>query len=152
MKSGDDGIKFVDDASVSGGTKLVITYKDDSKLEIPASELVYQGATIADWAPYVVPDYMEVDNLKQISPDEITKIVNAFDDANKGITPYDESKEKNGNNAPVEVNKTTGDVTITWKDGSTTVIDAWQFLKEKKKQTQEPQTPTEEKTFTVDVP
>ncbi len=141
-----DGIKFDDK-----GENLVVTYKDGSKLEISASELVYQGATIADWAPYVVPDTIEVDDLKKLKPEEITKIVSAFDTANQGITPYDESKEKNGNNAPVEVNKTTGDVTITWKDGSTTTIDAWQFLKEKKKQTQEPQTPTsEEKTFIVE--
>ena len=150
VKSGDEGIKFVDDASVSGGTKLVITYKDDSKLEISASELVYQGATIADWAPYVVPDTITVDNLKQLKTDEINQIIKAFDDANTGITPYDESKAQN-NKAPVEVNKTTGDVTITWKDGSTTVIDAWQFLKEKPK-TSEPSTPTQqaEKTFIVE--
>ena len=152
VKSGDEGIKFVDDASVSGGTKLVITYKDNSKLEIPASDLVYQGATIADWAPYVVPDTIEVDDLKKLSDDDVTKIKNAFDTANRGITPYDESKTKNGNNAPVEVNKTTGDVTITWKDGSTTTIDAWQFLKEKPKQNPDPSTPTQkaEKTFIVE--
>ena len=152
VKSDPDGIKFVDDATVDGGTKLVITYKDDSKLEIPASELVYQRATIADWAPYVVPDTIEVENLKQLKTDEINQIIKAFDDANKGITPYDESKEKNSNQAPVKVSDT-GDVTITWKDGSTTVIDAWQFLKEKKKATTEPQTPTsEEKTFIVEAP
>ena len=149
VKSGDEGIKFVDDASVSGGTKLVITYKDDSKLEIPASELVYQGATIADWAPYVVPDTIEVDDLKKLKPEEITKIINAFDDANKGITPYDESKAKKNNQAPVTVSET-GDVTITWKDGSTTVIDAWQFLKEKKNQTQEPPAQEAEKEFIVE--
>ena len=133
------------------GNNLVVTYKDGSKLEISASELVYQGATIADWAPYVVPDTIEVDDLKKLSDGDITKIKNAFDAANQGITPYDESKTKNGNNAPVEVNKTTGDVTITWKDGSTTVIDAWQFLKEKAK-TSEPSTPTQqaEKTFIVE--
>ncbi|RFD75198.1 GA module [Gardnerella vaginalis] len=145
VKAGDDGIKFSDD-----GTKLVITYKDDSTLEISASELVYQGATIADWAPYVVPDTIEVDDLKKLSDSDITKIKNAFDTANQGITPYDESKTKNGNNAPVEVNKTTGDVTITWKDGSTTTIDAWQFLKEKKKATPKPPTQEAEKTFIVE--
>ncbi|MFW0902038.1 GA module [Gardnerella sp. Marseille-QA0894] len=150
VKSDPDGIKFVDDTTVDGGTKLVITYKDDSKFEIPASELVYQGATIADWAPYVVPDAIEVENLKSLKQDEINKIVSAFDTANQGITPYDESKEKNGNNAPVEVNKTTGDVTITWKDGSTTVIDAWQFLKEKKKQAPEPPAQEAEKEFIVE--
>ena len=144
VKAGDDGIKFSDD-----GTKLVITYKDDSTLEISASELVYQGATIADWAPYVVPDTITVDNLKQLKPEEINKIIKAFDDANKGITPYDESKTKNGK-APVEVNKNTGDVTITWKDGSTTTIDAWQFLKEKKKQTPEPPAQEAEKEFIVE--
>ena len=149
VKSGDEGIKFVDDASVSGGTKLVITYKDDSTLEISASDLVYQGATIADWAPYVVPDTIEVDDLKKLKQDEINNIIKAFDEANKGITPYDESKEKNSNQAPVTVSET-GDVTITWKDGSTTVIDAWQFLKEKKNQTQEPPAQEAEKEFIVE--
>ena len=144
VKAGDDGIKFSED-----GTKLVITYKDDSKLEIPASELVYQGATIADWAPYVVPDTIEVDDLKKLKQDEINNIIKAFDEANKGITPYDESKEKNSNQAPVTVSET-GDVTITWKDGSTTVIDAWQFLKEKKNQTQEPPAQEAEKEFIVE--
>ncbi|MFP1719420.1 GA module [Gardnerella sp. Marseille-Q9185] len=140
-----DGIKFDDK-----GENLVVTYKDGSKLEISASELVYQGATIADWAPYVVPDTIEVDDLKKLKQDEINQIIKAFDDANTGITPYDASKTQNGNKAPVTVSET-GDVTITWKDGSTTVIDAWQFLKEKKNQTQEPQTPTsEEKTFIVE--
>ncbi|WP_422111249.1 GA module [Gardnerella sp. DNF00172] len=140
-----DGIKFDDK-----GENLVVTYKDGSKATIPASELVYQGATIADWAPYVVPDTIEVDDLKKLKQDEINNIIKAFDEANKGITPYDESKEKNSNQAPVTVSET-GDVTITWKDGSTTVIDAWQFLKEKPK-TSEPSTPTQqaEKTFIVE--
>ena len=145
VKADPDGIKFDEK-----GEKLVITYKDGSKLEIPASELVYQGATIADWAPYVVPDTITVDNLKQLKQDEINQIIKAFDDANTGITPYDESKEKNSNQAPVKVSAT-GDVTITWKDGSTTTIDAWQFLNEKAK-TSEPSTPTQqaEKTFIVE--
>ena len=128
-----------------------VTYKDDSKLTIPASELVYQGATIADWAPYVVPDTIEVDDLKKLKQDEINQIIKAFDEANKGITPYDESKEKNSNQAPVKVSDT-GDVTITWKDGSTTTIEAWQYLKEKAKQTPEPPAPAEEKTFIVEEP
>ena len=139
-----DGIKFDDK-----GENLVVTYKDGSKATIPASELVYQGATIADWAPYVVPDTIEVDDLKKLKQDEINNIIKAFDDANKGITPYDESKEKNSNQAPVTVSET-GDVTITWKDGSTTVIDAWQFLKEKKNQTQEPPAQEAEKEFIVE--
>ena len=139
-----DGIKFDDK-----GENLVVTYKDGSKATIPASELVYQGATIADWAPYVVPDTIEVDDLKKLKQDEINNIIKAFDEANKGITPYDESKEKNSNQAPVTVSET-GDVTITWKDGSTTVIDAWQFLREKKKQTQEPPAQEAEKEFIVE--
>ncbi|KXA17683.1 GA module-containing protein, partial [Gardnerella vaginalis] len=151
VKTDPDGIKFNDD-----GTKLIVTYQDGSKLEIDASELVCQGATIADWAPYVVPDIIDVDNLNQLKPDEITKIIKAFDDANTGITPYDESKTKNGK-APVEVNKTTGDATITWEDGSTTTISAWQFLKEKPKApSPDPQppapTPAAEKEFIVEAP
>ncbi len=147
LKAGNDAIKFNDD-----GSKLVVTYKDGSTLEIPASELVRQGATIADWAPYVVPDTMEVENLKQLKQDEIDKIVSAFDTANQGITPYDDAKTNNGNKAPVTVDKATGNATITWKDGSTTTIEAWQYLKEKAKQTPQPPAPAEEKTFIVEAP
>ena len=147
LKAGDDAIKFNDD-----GTKLVVTYQDGSKLEINASELVCQGATIADWAPYVVPDYIEVDDLKKLSDTDVTAIVNAFDEANKGITPYDEAKTGNGDKAPVTVDKATGNATITWKDGSTTTISAWQFLKEKPKQNPEPPAPAPaaENTFIVE--
>ena len=150
VKADPDGIKFNDD-----GTKLIVTYQDGSKLEIDASELVCQGATIADWAPYVVPDYIEVDDLKKLKQEEITKIVNAFDTANTGITPYDKAKTNNGNKAPVAVDPNTGNATITWEDGSTTTISAWQFLKQKPKTpTPEPPspTPTAEKEFIVEAP
>ena len=150
VKADPDGIKFNDD-----GTKLIVTYQDGSKLEIDASELVCQGATIADWAPYVVPDYIEVDDLKKLKQEEITKIVNAFDTANTGITPYDKAKTNNGNKAPVAVDPNTGNATITWEDGSNTTIPAWQFLKQKPKApTPEPPspTPTAEKEFIVEAP
>ncbi len=149
VKADPDGIKFNDD-----GTKLIVTYQDGSKLEINASELVCQGATVADWAPYVVPDYIQVDDLKKLSDTDVTAIVNAFDAANKGITPYDDAKKGNGDKAPVTVDKATGNATITWEDGSTTTISAWQFLKEKPKQNPEPSTPTQQgdKTFIVEAP
>lgn len=139
------------------GKNLVVTYKDGSKATIPASELVFQGPKISDWAPYVVPDAIEVDDLSKISTDEIAKIVKAFDDANTGITPYDEAKEKNSKKAPVTVDSKTGDATIKWADGSTTTIAAWQFLKQKPKApAPEPQppapTPAAEKEFIVEAP
>ncbi|WP_427898291.1 GA module [Gardnerella pickettii] len=147
-----DGIKFDDN-----GKNLVVTYKDGSKATIPVSELVFQGPKISDWAPYVVPDVIEVDDLTNLKQDDITKIVNAFDEANKGITPYDEAKENNtGKKAPVTVDQTTGDATITWADGSKTTIAAWQFLKQKPKQNPDPSTPTPaptaEKEFIVEAP
>ena len=146
-----DGIKFDDN-----GTNLVVTYKDGSTATIPASELVFQGPKISDWAPYVVPDAIEVDDLSKISTDEIAKIVKAFDDANTGITPYDEAKEKNSKKAPVTVDSKTGDATIKWADGSTTTIAAWQFLKQKPKTTPSPDpsvpTPAAEKEFIVEAP
>ncbi|WP_421782598.1 GA module [Gardnerella sp. DNF01198P] len=147
-----DGIKFDDK-----GENLVVTYKDGSKATIPVSELVFQGPKISDWAPYVVPDTMEVDNLQQISQEEITKIINEFDKANTGITPYDDAKTKNSNKAPVTVDSKTGDATITWADGSKTTIAAWQFLKQKPKApAPEPQppapTPAAEKEFIVEAP
>ena len=144
------------DFKVNEDGSVEVTYEDDSKLTFPAADLVFQGPKISDWAPYVVPDAIEVDNLQQISQEEITKIVNAFDTANTGITPYDEAKTNNSGNTPVSIDKTTGDATITWKDGSKTTIAAWQFLKQKPKApAPEPQPPVaakEKKTFTVDLP
>ena len=139
------------DFKVNDDGSVEVTYKDDSKFTIPASELVYQGATIADWAPYVVPDTIEVDDLKKLKQDEINNIIKAFDDANTGITPYDDAKKAHNNTAPVTVDKATGNATITWEDGSTTTIAAWQFLKEKPK-TPTPQPPAKEaeKTFIVE--
>ena len=145
------------DFKVNEDGSVEVTYEDDSKLTIPAADLVFQGPKISDWAPYVVPDAIEVDDLTKLKPEEINKIVSAFDTANTGITPYDEAKEKNTDKkAPVTVDSKTGDATITWKDGSKTTIAAWQFLKQKPKApAPEPQPPVaakEKKTFTVDLP
>lgn len=145
------------DFKVNEDGSVEVMYEDDSKLTIPSTDLVFQGPKISDWAPYVVPDAIEVDNLQQISQEEITKIVNAFDTANTGITPYDEAKTNNSGNTPVSIDKTTGDATITWKDGSKTTIAAWQFLKQKPKApAPEPQppvpTPAAEKEFIVEAP
>ena len=146
------------DFKVNEDGSVEVTYEDDSKLTIPSTDLVFQGPKISDWAPYVVPDAIEVDNLQQISQEEITKIVNAFDTANTGITPYDEAKTNNSGNTPVSIDKTTGDATITWKDGSKTTIAAWQFLKQKPKTTPSPEpqppapTPAAEKEFIVEAP
>ncbi|WP_422118610.1 GA module-containing protein [Gardnerella sp. DNF00476] len=146
------------DFKVNEDGSVEVTYEDDSKLTIPSTDLVFQGPKISDWAPYVVPDAIEVDNLQQISQEEITKIVNAFDTANTGIAPYDEAKTNNSGNTPVSIDKTTGDATITWKDGSKTTIAAWQFLKQKPKTTPSPEpqppapTPAAEKEFIVEAP
>lgn len=138
------------------GKNLVVTYEDGSKATIPASELVFQGPKISDWAPYVVPDPIEVENLSSLTEQEKTQIINEFDKANTGITPYDEAKEKNSKKAPVTVDSKTGDATIKWADGSTTTISAWQFLKEKPKTTPSPEpqppAPAAEKEFIVEAP
>lgn len=140
------------------GKNLVVTYEDGSTAKIPASELVFQGPKISDWAPYVVPDPIDVENLSSLTEQEKTQIINEFDKANTGITPYDEAKTKNTDKkAPVTVDQTTGDATITWEDGSTTTIAAWQFLKQNPKTpAPDPQppapTPTAEKEFIVEAP
>lgn len=145
------------DFKVNEDGSVEVTYEDDSKLTFPAADLVFQGPKISDWAPYVVPDVIEVDDLTKLKPEEINKIVSAFDTANTGITPYDEAKEKNTDKkAPVTVDSKTGDATITWKDGSKTTIAAWQFLKQKTKTTPSPEppapAPTAEKEFIVEAP
>ncbi|PMC42818.1 GA module-containing protein [Gardnerella greenwoodii] len=134
--------------------QLKIKYKDNSELTIPYSSLVYQGAKIADWAPYSVPDMITVGNLTDITDTEVTTIKKAFDDANSGLDVYTNAKTKDSTGY-LTIDKKTGNATIKWEDGSTTEIDAWQFLKEKEKTTPapEPSTPVaEEKTFTVDAP
>ncbi|PKZ54029.1 GA module [Gardnerella vaginalis] len=145
------------DFKVNEDGSVEVTYEDDSKLTIPAEDLVFQGPKISDWAPYVVPDAIEVENLTKLSDTEVSNIVSAFDTANTGITPYDEAKTKNSNKAPVTVDSKTGDATIKWADGSTTTIAAWQFLKQKPKTpTPNPQpptpTPAAEKEFIVEAP
>ena len=129
------------------GKQLKIKYKDNSKLTIPYNQLVYQGATIADWAPYVVPDYTEVGNLTAITSQEITSIKTKFDTANKDLDVYTKAKAKNKDDY-LTINASTGDATIKWEDGSKTVIGAWQFLKEAKKApAPEPSTPVTKKEF-----
>ncbi|RFT31529.1 GA module, partial [Gardnerella vaginalis] len=145
------------DFKVNEDGSVEVTYEDDSKLTIPSTDLVFQGPKISDWAPYVVPDVIEVENLTKLSDTEVSNIVSAFDTANTGITPYDEAKTKNSNKAPVTVDSKTGDATIKWADGSTTTIAAWQFLKQKPKTpTPNPQpptpTPAAEKEFIVEAP
>ncbi len=133
--------------------QLKIKYNDNSTLTIPYDQLVYQGSTIADWAPYVVPDYTEVGSLTAITAEEINSIKTKFDAANKDLDVYKQAKTKNKDDY-LTINASTGDATIKWEDGSKTVIGAWQFLKEAKK-APVPVTPTpvaEEKTFTVDAP
>lgn len=136
--------------------ELTINYKDGSSLTIPYDQLVYQGATIADWAPYVVPAPIEVTDPSKLDADEQKKVTDAFDTANADLDVYTAAK-KNGA-TPVSFDKDFKNAIITWADGSTTEIPSWQFLKKKAAgQTPTPKPPTpkpaeEKKTFTVDLP
>ena len=127
-----------------------ILFQDDSRTTIPSSELIYQGETIADWAPYCVPDPIEVANISKLEPGEITEIIKAFDNSNKDLPVYQDAK--NGDKSPVTINPN-GDAVITWKDGSSTTIPSYLFLKEKVKQVPTPKPPVKtEKEFNVDLP
>ena len=138
------------------GKNLVVTYEDGSKATIPASELVFQGPKISDWAPYVVPDPIEVANLTSLTTEEQGKVTAAFDEANKDLDVYTAAK-KNGV-TPVTFDKDFKNAIITWADGSTTEIHSWQFLKQKPKTTPSPEpqppapTPAAEKEFIVERP
>lgn len=138
------------DLQVGENGEVSVEYQDGSKITLSASDVVFQGTTIAEWAPYTVPSPIEVDNVKQLTAQDLTNIKKAFDDANKNLPVYKDAQTANADNY-INVNVSSGDVTITWKDGSTTTIQAWQFLKERKSQTPAPQPPVaeEEKTFTV---
>ena len=118
------------DLTVEENGDVEATYTDGSSYTLSASDVVYQGATIAEWAPYTVPSPIEVDNVKQLTAQDLTNIKNAFDDANKNLPVYKDAQTADADNY-IKVNASSGDVTIKWKDGSTTTIQAWQFLKER---------------------
>ncbi|WP_421789654.1 GA module [Gardnerella sp. DNF01192] len=133
-----------------------VTYEDDSKLTIPAEDLVFQGPKISDWAPYVVPDVIEVENLSKLTDTEKKQVTDAFDKANADLDVYTAAK-KDGK-TPVSFDKDFKNAIITWADGSTTEIPSWQFLKQKPKTTPSPEpqppapTPAAEKEFIVERP
>lgn len=131
---------------------LKINYKDGSSLTIPYDQLVYQGATIADWAPYVVPAPTEVKNLSSLDETEQKQVTDAFDKANADLDVYTAAK-KDGK-TPVTFDKDFKNAIITWADGSQTQVPSWQFLKQKAAPAPEPSVPTPaaEKTFIVEHP
>ena len=134
---------------------LTITYTDGSTITVPYSSLVYQGATIADWAPYVVPSPIEVENPSSLSEQEKKQVTDAFDTANADLDVYNNAK-KNGV-TPVTFDDGFKNAIITWEDGSQTKVPSWQFLK-KKPVTPAPNpqpptpAPTAEKEFIVEAP
>ncbi|EPI55026.1 GA module, partial [Gardnerella pickettii JCP7659] len=137
------------------GKNLVVTYEDGSKATIPASELVFQGPKISDWAPYVVPDAIEVKDPAKLNAEEQKKVTDAFDAANADLDVYNAAK-KDGK-TPVSFDKDFKNAIITWADGSTTEIPSWQFLKQKAAEqnpTPKPPAPTPaaEKEFIVEPP
>ena len=129
-----------------------VTYADGSELTIPSTDLVYQGATIADWAPYRVPVPTEVDDpSKSLTEEQKAAIASAFDEANKSFPVYKDAKNHNNNTSPVTFDDKNNAV-ITWEDGSQTTIPAWQFLKKKQTQAPTPEQKQTTKEFTVDLP
>ena len=133
--------------------ELTITYTDGSTITVPYSSLVYQGATIADWAPYVVPSPIEVENPSSLSEQEKKQVTDAFDTANADLDVYNNAK-KNGA-TPVTFDDGFKNAIITWSDGSQTKVPSWQFLKKKPvtpAPDPQPPQPAAEKTFIVDVP
>jgi len=140
------------DFKVNDNGSVEVTYEDGSKLTIPSTDLVYQGATIADWAPYRVPVPTEVDDPSQaLTEEQKTAIASAFDEANKSFPVYQAAKKHNNNTSPVTFDNKNNAV-ITWEDGSQTTIPAWMFLKKKPTQATKPEQKQTTKEFTVDLP
>ena len=132
--------------------ELTITYTDGSTITVPYSSLVYQGATIADWAPYRIPVPTEVDDPSQaLTEEQKTAIASAFDEANKSFPVYQAAKTHNNNTSPVTFDNKNNAV-ITWADGSQTTVPAWMFLKKKQTQATKPEQKQTTKEFTVDLP
>lgn len=144
------------DFKVADNGDVSVEYQDGSKITIPAEDLVFQGPKIADWAPYVVPDAIEVTDPAKLNADEQKKVTDAFDKANADLDVY--TKAKKEGKTPVSFDDGFKNAIITWADGSTTEIPSWQFLKKKAaEQTPTPKPPTpkpaeEKKMFTVDLP
>lgn len=134
--------------------QMTITYKDGSTLAVPYSSLVYQGPKISDWAPFNVPDPIEVENLSNLSQQEQKQVTDAFDRVNADLDIYTAAKKTGA--TPVTFDNGFKNAIITWADGSKTEIPSWQFLNQKPASTPVPQppvpTPAAEKTFIVDVP
>lgn len=132
--------------------ELTITYTDGSTITVPYSSLVYQGATIADWAPYRIPVPTEVDDPSQaLTEEQKTAIASAFDEANKSFPVYQAAKTHNNNTSPVTFDNKNNAV-ITWADGSQTTVPAWMFLKKKQTQATKPEQKQTTKEFTVYLP
>ena len=134
--------------------ELTIHYTDGSTITVPYSSLVYQGAKISDWAPYVVPDPIAVANPSSLTDTEKKQVTDAFDTANADLDVYTAAKKDS--KTPVSFDSGFKNAIITWADGSTSTIPSWQFLTKKPEQAPSPKPPTpkpaEKKTFTVDLP
>lgn len=134
--------------------QMTITYKDGSTLAVPYGSLVYQGPKISDWAPFNVPDPIEVENISNLSQQEQKQVTDAFDKVNADLDIYTAAKKSGA--TPVTFDNGFKNAIITWADGSKTEIPSWQFLNQKPASTPVPQppvpTPAAEKTFIVDVP
>ena len=134
--------------------QMTITYKDGSTLAVPYSSLVYQGPKISDWAPFNVPDPIEVENLSNLNQQEQKQVTDAFDKVNADLDIYTAAKKDGA--TPVTFDNGFKNAIITWADGSKTEIPSWQFLNQKPASTPVPQppvpTPAAEKTFIVERP
>lgn len=134
--------------------QMTITYKDGSILAVPYSSLVYQGPKISDWAPFNVPDPIEVENLSNLSQQEQKQVTDAFDRVNADLDIYTAAKKSGA--TPVTFDSGFKNAIITWADGSKTEVPSWQFLNKKAAPAPVPDpsvpTPAAEKTFIVERP
>lgn len=134
--------------------QMTITYKDGSTLAVPYGSLVYQGPKISDWAPFNVPDPIEVENISNLSQQEQKQVTDAFDKVNADLDIYTAAKKSGA--TPVTFDNGFKNAIITWADGSKTEIPSWHFLNQKAAPAPAPDpsvpTPAAEKTFFVNPP
>ncbi|MDK7051088.1 Rib/alpha-like domain-containing protein [Aerococcus sanguinicola] len=113
--------------------KVVVTYPDGTKDEVPVTVKVSENPTQAETTNPTVPAKTEVENKDSLTPEEKDKVKKAVEDANKDKFPA----PKDGQNPTAVTVDDKGNATITYPDGSKDTIPGTDLVVERPKTTVE---------------